>query len=260
MNETNASEAALEVIDLHKRFGNIDVLKGVSLSAHTGNVISIIGSSGSGKSTLLRCINLLESPNEGRIRFDGEDLELKPSPTGLVTANAKQLQRLRAGVGFVFQSFNLWPHMTILENIIEAPVHVKGVPRKEAVASAEALLAKVGLSERRDFYPNHLSGGQQQRAAIARCLAMEPKVLLFDEPTSALDPELVNEVLQVIRALAEEGRTMLIVTHEMRFAREVSSHIMFLHQGRVEEFGPPSEVFVAPKSERCRQFLENHLN
>ncbi len=260
VNETNASDAALEVIDLHKRFGNIDVLKGVSLSAHTGNVISIIGSSGSGKSTLLRCVNLLESPNEGRIRFDGEELQLKASPAGLVTANAKQLQRLRAGVGFVFQSFNLWPHMTILENIIEAPIHVKGVARADAVASAEALLAKVGLSERRDFYPNHLSGGQQQRAAIARCLAMEPKVLLFDEPTSALDPELVNEVLQVIRGLAEEGRTMLIVTHEMRFAREVSSHIMFLHQGQVEEFGPPSQVFTAPKSERCRQFLENHLN
>ncbi|SBV96545.1 histidine/lysine/arginine/ornithine transporter subunit; ATP-binding component of ABC superfamily [uncultured Alphaproteobacteria bacterium] len=260
MNDTNASRAALEVIDLHKRFGALEVLKGISLTAHTGNVISIIGSSGSGKSTFLRCVNLLESPNGGRIRLDGEELALKESGQGLVTADAKQLQRLRAGIGFVFQSFNLWPHMTILDNIIEAPVHVKGIAKAEAIAAAEALLEKVGLADRRDYYPNHLSGGQQQRAAIARCLAMEPKVLLFDEPTSALDPELVNEVLQVMRGLAEEGRTMLIVTHEMRFAREVSSHIMFLHQGQVEEFGPPSEVFTAPKSERCRQFLENHLN
>ncbi len=260
MNETNASRAALEVIDLHKRFGNLEVLKGISLTAHTGDVISIIGSSGSGKSTFLRCVNLLESPNGGRIRLDGEELALKDTAQGLVTADSKQLQRLRAGIGFVFQSFNLWPHMTILENIIEAPVHVKGIAKQDAVAAAEALLEKVGLADRRDFYPNHLSGGQQQRAAIARCLAMEPKVLLFDEPTSALDPELVNEVLQVMRGLAEEGRTMLIVTHEMRFAREVSSHIMFLHQGQVEEFGPPSQVFSAPKSERCRQFLENHLN
>ncbi len=252
--------AALEIEDIHKRFDSIEVLKGISLSAHRGDVISIIGASGSGKSTLLRCINLLEAPERGRIRVGGEQIVLKSSRGGgLVAGNQKQIARLRSRIGFVFQSFNLWSHMTILENVIEAPIHVLRVPRREAVARGEALLAKVGIVEKRDLYPSQLSGGQQQRAAIARALAMEPEVMLFDEPTSALDPELVGEVLTVMRTLAEEGRTMLVVTHEMRFARDVSSEVVFLHEGRILEQGPPSQVFTNPSTDRCRQFLASHL-
>ncbi len=251
---------ALEVIDIHKRFDSIEVLRGISLTARDGDVISIIGASGSGKSTFLRCINLLEAPNRGRIAVGGEEIRLKEKRgRGLVARDARQIARLRARIGFVFQSFNLWSHMSVLDNVIEAPVHVLGVRRRTAVERAEALLAKVGIYERRHAYPAQLSGGQQQRAAIARALAMEPRVLLFDEPTSALDPELVNEVLQVMRTLAEEGRTMLVVTHEMRFAREASSRVVFLHQGQIEEDGPPGEVFTAPRSERARQFLSSHL-
>jgi polar amino acid transport system ATP-binding protein len=251
---------ALEVRNIRKRFGELEVLRGIDLTAHSGDVISLIGSSGSGKSTLLRCINLLENPNEGQILFDGEELQLSRSRAGdLVAASRAQITRFRAGVGFVFQNFNLWPHMTILDNLIEAPVQVLGRSKQEAVADAESLLEKVGLADKRDAYPAFLSGGQQQRAAIARTLAMHPKVILFDEPTSALDPELVTEVLSVIRGLAEEGRTMLIVTHEMRFAREVSSQVVFLHQGCIEEAGPPEKVFGNPDSERCREFLASHL-
>lgn len=254
------SVPTLEVHDLHKRYGAHEVLKGISLAAHDGDVISIIGSSGSGKSTFLRCINLLESPSRGAIRLRGEELQLAPAKSGeLQPKNRQQLEKMRARIGFVFQNFNLWPHMTILENIILAPMRVRGLSRAQAIAEAEALLAKVGLADKRNHYPGNLSGGQQQRVAIARTLAMAPEVLLFDEPTSALDPELVNEVLGVMRALAEEGRTMLIVTHEMRFARDVSSHVMFLHEGRIEEFGPPEEVFSQPKSARCREFLASHL-
>ena len=250
-------QAALEVRDLHKRFGGLEVIRGVSLRAYQGDVISLIGSSGSGKSTLLRCINLLEEPDQGELYFDGERLELqRRRDGGLTSADRRQITRLRARVGFVFQNFNLWPHLTILENVIEAPVQVLRRPRGEAVSEAEELLRKVGLHDKRDAYPAFLSGGQQQRAAIARALAMNPRVILFDEPTSALDPELVNEVLSVLRDLASEGRTMLIVTHEMRFAREVSSEVMFLHQGQVEERGPPEKVFGSPSSERCRAFLE----
>ncbi|MGF1639962.1 MAG: ABC transporter ATP-binding protein [Rhodospirillales bacterium] len=257
---TASTAPALVVEDLHKRFGAVEVLKGVWLTADDGDVVSIIGSSGSGKSTLLRCINLLESPDHGRIRVGGEELALKPKPgVGLVAADARQITRVRARIGFVFQSFNLWSHMTILENVVEAPIHVAKLKRAEATIRAEALLAKVGIADKRDCYPSQLSGGQQQRAAIARALAMEPRVMLFDEPTSALDPELVDEVLGVMRGLAEEGRTMLVVTHEMRFAREVSSQVVFLHEGRVHEQGPPSAVFQAPTSERCRQFLASHL-
>ena len=252
--------AALEIEDIHKRFDSIEVLKGISLSAYRGDVISIIGASGSGKSTLLRCINLLEAPERGRIRVGGEQIVLKSSRGGgLVAGNQKQIARLRSRIGFVFQSFNLWSHMTILENVIEAPIHVLRVPRREAVARGEALLAKVGIVEKRDLYPSQLSGGQQQRAAIARALAMEPEVMLFDEPTSALDPELVGEVLTVMRTLAEEGRTMLVVTHEMRFARDVSTNVVFLHEGRILEQGPPSAVFTNPSTDRCRQFLASHL-
>ncbi|MCU0894097.1 MAG: ATP-binding cassette domain-containing protein [Rhodospirillales bacterium] len=251
---------ALEVIELHKRFGSLEVLKGISLAARDGDVISIIGASGSGKSTFLRCLNLLEAPDAGEIRLAGEAIVLKRKRgVGLVAANAGQVARMRARMGFVFQNFNLWSHLTILGNVIEAPIHVGGTPRAEAIARAEALLAKVGIAAKRHAYPAQLSGGQQQRAAIARALAMEPKVMLFDEPTSALDPELVGEVLQVMRGLAEEGRTMLVVTHEMRFARDASTQVVFLHEGLIHEQGPPSRVFQEPQSERCRQFLASHL-
>ena len=251
-------DTTLKVEDLHKRFGEVEVLKGVSLAAKTGDVIAMIGSSGSGKSTLLRCINLLEMPNSGRVAVNGELIRMKSLPDGTaLPEDQKQVERIRSKLAMVFQSFNLWSHRTILENVIEAPVHVLKVPRKEAIERAEALLAKVGIAEKRNFYPNHLSGGQQQRAAIARALAMEPSVLLFDEPTSALDPELVSEVLQVMRKLAEEGRTMLVVTHEMGFARDVASQIVFLHKGQIEEQGDPRELIANPKSERLKQFLSS---
>ncbi len=253
-----APAEALSVTDLHKRFGEHEVLKGVSLEAFKGDVISLIGSSGSGKSTFLRCINLLELPHAGEIRVAGERISLRPNADGLLQPQAmKQVQRIRSRLAMVFQGFNLWSHMTILENVIEAPVHVLGIARKEAIAQAEALLDKVGIYARKDAYPAHLSGGQQQRAAIARALAVDPQVMLFDEPTSALDPELVSEVLQVMRALAEEGRTMLVVTHEMAFARDVSSQVLFLHQGRIEEQGKPAQLFNNPQSERLKQFLAN---
>jgi ABC-type histidine transport system ATPase subunit len=259
MDMASAPAPALVVSDLYKRFGRLEVLKGVSLSADNGDVISMIGSSGSGKSTLLRCINLLETPDAGEVHVGGELIRMAYGRHGARPADHKQVDRIRTRLGMVFQSFNLWSHMTVLENVIEAPVHVLKQPRAEAVDRAEALLAKVGIAEKRDHYPAHLSGGQQQRAAIARALAMEPQLMLFDEPTSALDPELVGEVLRVMRDLAEEGRTMLIVTHEIGFAREVSSRAVFLHQGRIEEEGPPREVFGNPRSERLRQFLASHL-
>ncbi len=242
--------------DLHKSFGQLEVLKGVSMIAQKGDVVSLIGASGSGKSTLLRCINFLELPSQGRVIVGGEEIILEPRADGnLHPSDRKQLERLRTKLGMVFQSFNLWQHMTVLQNLIEAPVHVLKLSRAEAVKRAEGYLNKVGLFDKRDHYPATLSGGQQQRAAIARALCMEPKVMLFDEPTSALDPELVSEVLRVIRNLAQDGRTMILVTHEMRFAREVSSHVIFLHQGKVEEEGSPQHVFGTTKSERCRQFV-----
>jgi octopine/nopaline transport system ATP-binding protein len=251
---------ALVVEDLHKRFGEIEVLKGVSLSAKVGDVIAMIGSSGSGKSTFLRCINLLETPDAGRVYVGGELIRMRPTKQGhAVPEDSKQVDRIRSRLGMVFQSFNLWSHMTVMENVMEAPVHVLKVPKAEARDRAVALLNKVGIGDKGDFYPAHLSGGQQQRAAIARALAMEPQVMLFDEPTSALDPELVGEVLKVMRQLADEGRTMIVVTHEMGFAREVATEVLFLHQGRVEEQGPPSQLFKNPKSERCRQFLASRL-
>ncbi|MBS0564725.1 MAG: DUF2817 domain-containing protein [Proteobacteria bacterium] len=247
---------AVEVHDLHKSFGQHEVLKGVDLVARAGEVVSMIGSSGSGKSTLLRCVNLLEQPSSGRVLIDGELVRLKQvAPGRTVPADMRQIERIRARVGMVFQNFNLWPHMTVLENLIEAPVHVLKEGRADAVAHAHDLLKKVGLSDRHAYYPGQLSGGQQQRAAIARTLAMRPRVMLFDEPTSALDPELVGEVLRVIRQLAEEGNTMILVTHEMQFAREVSHRVQFLHQGRVEEEGTPADLFGHPRSERLRQFL-----
>jgi ABC-type histidine transport system ATPase subunit len=246
--------------DIHKSFGNLEVLKGVSMTARKGDVISILGSSGSGKSTFLRCINFLETPDSGRIVLDGEEVIVHSNRRGkLLGADAKQIQRLRSQLGFVFQSFNLWSHMSVLQNVMEGPVQVLGLDNVEAEDRAMKTLTEVGIAEKRDFYPNQLSGGQQQRVAIARALAMEPKVLLFDEPTSALDPELVGEVLRVIRQLADKGKTMIVVTHEMGFAREVSSNVIFLHQGRVEEEGSPTKVFGSPKSERCRAFIASTL-
>ncbi len=253
---TASPPPAVEVAGLHKRFGDLEVLKGVSLSAANGDVVAIIGGSGSGKSTMLRCINMLELPTSGAVSIQGETIEMKPDRWGgLQPANAAQLRRIRTRLAMVFQSFNLWQHMTVLGNVIEAPVQVMGVPRDEAIARAEKLLERVGLSDKRDVYPAFLSGGQQQRAAIARALAVEPEVMLFDEPTSALDPELVGEVLAVIADLAREGRTMLLVTHEMKFAREVANHVVFLADGVIEEEGPPDMIYSAPKSERLKKFL-----
>ena len=252
-------DAALIADDIHKSFGALEVLKGVSVTAHQGDVISILGSSGSGKSTFLRCLNLLETPDTGRIVLHGEEIRLVPKGGTLHAADPKQIDRIRTRLGMVFQSFNLWSHMTILGNVTEALVHVLKMPKPEAETRGLAMLDKVGVADKRDMYPAHLSGGQQQRVAIARALAMEPEVMLFDEPTSALDPELVGEVLKVMRALADEGRTMIVVTHEMGFAREVSDKILFLHKGQAEEEGPPEQIFDSPKSERLRQFLSRDL-
>ena len=251
----------LFIDELHKHYGDHEVLKGVSLKANAGDVISVIGSSGSGKSTMLRCINFLEQPSAGRILVDGEEILTRKDRTGaLRAADPKQLQRMRTKLAMVFQHFNLWAHMTVLENIVEAPIHVLGLPRREAEERARTYLEKVGLAPRLEKqYPSHLSGGQQQRVAIARALAVHPDVMLFDEPTSALDPELVGEVLKVMQKLAEEGRTMVVVTHEMSFARNVSNHVVFLHQGRIEEEGAPNDVFGHTKSERLRQFLSGSL-
>jgi octopine/nopaline transport system ATP-binding protein len=250
---------ALSVTDLFKKFGPFEVLKGVSLTAQDQDVIAILGSSGSGKSTLLRCLNLLEIPNAGEVRVKGELIKMTPRPDGQMPADRRQVERIRQRCAMVFQQFNLWAHMTVLENVIEAPVHVLKQDRKSAVAKAEAMLDKVGIAGKRDAYPSQLSGGQQQRVAIARALAMDPDLLLFDEPTSALDPELVGEVLKVMRNLAVEGRTMLVVTHEMGFAREVSNKVVFLDQGRVEEEGTPDQVFGNPNSDRCRQFINSTI-
>jgi octopine/nopaline transport system ATP-binding protein len=254
----NGAAEAIHIENLHKKFGPLHVLKGVSVSARDGEVVAIIGGSGSGKSTLLRCINCLENPTSGIIRVNGEEIKLKPDGHGgAIPADRRQIERIRSKLGMVFQSFNLWSHMTLLENVIEVPIHVLGVKRDEAIATAEKLLERVGLADKRDVYPAFMSGGQQQRGAIARALAIQPRVMLFDEPTSALDPELVGEVLKVIADLAKEGRTMVLVTHEMKFARQVASHVVYLYNGLVEEEGPPEQLFGAPKSERLKQFLRN---
>lgn len=251
-----ASPAIIKIRDLHKHFGDHHVLKGVSFTAQQGDVVSLIGASGSGKSTLLRCMNLLEVPDSGEVVISGEQVLLKQNRHGkTVIAQLQQVERMRTHLGMVFQSFNLWPHMTVLENLIEVPIRVLGQSRQDAIELAETLLAKVGIADKRHTYPAFLSGGQQQRVAIARALATRPSVMLFDEPTSALDPELVGEVLKVIRDLANEGCTMVLVTHEMAFARDVSNKVMFLHQGRIEEAGSAREVFENPGSERCRQFV-----
>ncbi|MAU19777.1 ATP-binding cassette domain-containing protein [Martelella mediterranea] len=251
----------LAVSDIHKSYGQHEVLKGVSLRAAAGDVVSILGSSGSGKSTFLRCINFLERPHEGEIAVDGKRLETVRDRDGMLRVlNRGELRLMRTRLAMVFQNFCLWSHMSVLSNIIEAPISVLGLSRREATELAKANLTKVGLGlDVLDKYPSHLSGGQQQRVAIARALAVNPEVLLFDEPTSALDPELVSEVLKVMQALAEEGRTMVVVTHEMGFARHVSTKVMFLHQGRVEEEGAPSRVFDQTESERMQQFLAGQL-
>ncbi len=253
---------ALTARGISKAYGKLEVLKGIDIEARTGDVIAIVGTSGSGKSTLLRCLNLLEQPDEGQIILHGEEIRLKRQKDGsLAAADSRQISRLRSKLGFVFQNFNLWPHMTVIENVVEAPIQVLGLSRAEALARGQKLLDKVGIADKAHSYPMMLSGGQQQRAAIARTLAMEPEIVLFDEPTSALDPEMVGEVLGVIQALAQEGRTMLLVTHEMRFARNVSTQAIFLHAGRIEEAGTPEQVFDHPTSARCRQFMASqHLH
>lgn len=251
------ADQKLKIVELHKSYGSHEVLKGVSLQANKGDVISIIGSSGSGKSTFLRCINFLEKPSEGSIIINNKNISLVRDKDGqLKVADKHQLRLLRTRLTMVFQHFNLWSHMTVLENVIEAPVQVLGLNKREAKERAVKYLAKVGIDERQLLkYPVQLSGGQQQRVSIARALAMEPDVLLFDEPTSALDPELVGEVLRIMRQLADDGKTMVVVTHEMDFARHVSSHVIFLHQGKIEEEGHPDDIFNNPKSVRLKQFV-----
>ena len=245
----------LEIRSLHKSYGELEVIRGVDITAHRGDVVSLIGSSGSGKSTLLRCCNLLEDSQEGDILFKGEPISWSGNRLTRRPAEPKQVLRIRTNLSMVFQQFNLWAHMTILQNVMEAPVTVLGRDRTEAEADARRYLEKVGIGDKCDAYPAQLSGGQQQRAAIARALCMEPEALLFDEPTSALDPELEQEVIKVIKDLAAEGRTMLIVTHDMKLAADVSDHVVFLHKGLIEEQGSPDEVFGNTQSERLRGFL-----
>jgi ABC-type polar amino acid transport system ATPase subunit len=248
-------EPIVNVENLYKRFGNLEVLRGVNLQVAPREVVCLIGRSGSGKSTLLRCINFLEEPESGVVTVAGIRV-----PAGERTAaHRRQIIELRERAGMVFQSFNLFPHKTVLENLIEAPLIVKKLSRNQVVPLAEELLAKVGLSDKRDVYPSKLSGGQQQRVAIARALTMQPQVMLFDEPTSALDPELIGEVLEVMRALARDGMTMLVVTHEMSFAREVADRVIFMDAGVFVEEGPPAQCLTDPRDERTRRFLERIL-
>lgn len=246
-------ETVLKAEDIHKSFGNLEVLKGISLEARQHDVISILGSSGSGKSTFLRCLNFLETPTSGKVTVLGEEILVQNGKP----QNAHHIESIRSRLGMVFQQFNLWTHRTVLENVMEGPIQVKRESKAEARDKAEALLARVGLENRMQMYPSQLSGGQQQRVAIARALAMEPDAILFDEPTSALDPELVGEVLKVMQSLAAEGRTMIVVTHEMSFARDVSSEVVFLHEGRIAEQGPPDEIFNHPKTEMFKRFIAN---
>ncbi len=248
----------LNIQNIHKHFGELKVLHGMSLTARAGDVISLIGSSGSGKSTFLRCINLLDTPDQGEIELDGEAINFSTNRAGQrVYVEENQVQNLRSRMAMVFQQFNLWSHMTVLHNVSEAPMRVQGLSRSEANDVAMEFLEKVGIVDKAETYPAFLSGGQQQRAAIARALAMRPEAILFDEPTSALDPELVGEVLAVMRRLAEEGTTMIVVTHEMGFARDVSNKALFLHDGKIEEQGNPMEMFASPNSPRLQQFLSN---
>src|SRR3954452_20420998 len=249
----------IRIAGVHKSFGPLEVLRGVSFDVQHGSVVSVIGASGSGKSTLLRCINYLDPPNSGEIYIEGEPLGSRiDARGGRKPRSLAEINAMRRELGVVFQQFNLWPHMTVLGNVIEAPIRVRKIPRKEAIAYGEECLRRVRMIDKANEYPARLSGGQQQRAAIARALAMRPKVMLFDEPTSSLDPELTDEVLNVMRELAEAGTTIIVVTHEMAFA-QVSDRVLFLHDGSIEEDGHPDQVFTAPRSERCRQFLAKHL-
>ena len=258
MTSTLPATTALEVQGLEKRFGEEPILKGVDLVAHEGDVISMLGASGSGKSTFLRCINLLEIPDAGTVTLHGETIRMRSNKRGHPEpADVAQVNRIRSRLGMVFQSFNLWTHMTVEQNVMEALVYVLKKSPTEARELAHATLERVGMYDRRDYYPAHISGGQQQRAAIARALAMEPEVMLFDEPTSALDPELVGEVLKVMRDLADEGRTMVVVTHEIGFARDVSNQVIFLHEGQIEESGDPHETLTNPNSASLQTFLSN---
>ncbi len=237
----------IEIENVHKSFKQLEVLKGINLQVYPGEVVALIGSSGSGKSTLLRCLNGLETLSSGRISIDGTELNY----------SSRSIQQIRREVGMVFQQFNLFPHLTVLQNIIEAPIQALNKSKGEAIEKALVLLERVGLKDKKDVYPRKLSGGQQQRVAIARAMAMNPKIMLFDEPTSALDPELVSEVLNVMKGLAEEGMTMLIVTHEMKFAREVADRVIYMCDGVIEEQGPPVELFSNPNSDRLKSFLKS---
>ena len=260
MADTTAKEIMLSMRGIHKSFGDLSVLRGIDLSLARGEVLAIIGSSGSGKSTLLRCINKLETIDRGGITIRGEKLcWTKDGETTATYASTADERRILMSTGMVFQQFNLFPHMTVIENLIEAPMHVKGQSKDEILPYARELLAKVGLSDRENYYPSQLSGGQQQRVAIARALAMKPDIMLFDEPTSALDPELTGEVLRTMRALAAERMTMIVVTHEMAFAREAATEVIFMDNGVIVEQGEPQTFFSAPKEERTREFLRNML-
>ncbi len=252
----------IQVNDLRKSFGPVEVLRGITIDVSPGSVLSIIGASGSGKSTFLRCLNYLERPTSGEILVDGEAIGPSTAPNGqrMSGASPRNIARMRSKLGMVFQQFNLWPHMTVLGNVIEALIQVKRMSRREAVDIGRRFLAKVNLLNKEDEYPAKLSGGQQQRVAIARALAMQPKVMLFDEATSSLDPELTGEVLEVMRDLAREGMTMLVVTHEMGFARDASDRVIFLHDGKIEEDGSAAQVFGAPSSERCQRFISSALS
>lgn len=252
---TETKSPVIEIRDLHKSYGNLEVIKGVDISAHAGDVVSLIGSSGSGKSTILRCANLLEDSQQGDILFQGEAVKWRGKGLNRHPADKEQVIRMRTNLSMVFQQFNLWSHMSVLQNVMEAPITVLGRDKASAEESARKYLEKVGIGDKCDAWPAQLSGGQQQRAAIARALAMEPEALLFDEPTSALDPELEQEVVKVIKDLANEGRTMLLVTHDMRLAADVSDRVIFLHLGKIEEQGPPAELFGNPQSGRLQQFL-----
>jgi ABC-type histidine transport system ATPase subunit len=249
----------ISIAGIHKRFGPLEVLRGVSFDVFRGNVVSVIGASGSGKSTLLRCVNYLEPPNAGEVYLEGEPLGSRLDAGGRRRARPlAEINRMRRELGVVFQQYNLWPHMTVLGNVVEAPIRVRKLPREQAMAIGVECLRRVRLMDKASEYPARLSGGQQQRAAIARALAMRPKAMLFDEPTSSLDPELTDEVLSVMRELAADGTTMIVVTHEMAFAREVSDRVIFLHGGVIEEEGPPANLFASATSERLRKFLAKY--
>ena len=255
MTSDAAGDIAVEVRRLGKRYGSLQVLANVGFSVATGTTVCILGPSGSGKSTLLRCINFLVRPDEGEVYLHGERIGVKNG----TWMTERELGRYRARMGMVFQHFNLWPHLTVLENVVEAPVHVLGRPRTEAVEVATSLLAKVGLAQKRDVFPHKLSGGQKQRVAIARALATNPDVLLFDEPTSSLDPEIIGEVLSVMEELSKEGMTMIVVTHEMGFAREAADSVIFMDAGRIVETSTPEEFFTRPATKRAQQFLQRYV-